>query len=474
MTLPLLIPSKARVTLFMMTLKRYTRSSSFIVAIISAIVLTIASLILAYFLYLFSNTDFIRETRAAIVTDIANMQDWYELNGITEVIRILEHRNSDIQNHFYLLVDEKEQKVAGNLKKLPFETTQKYGLIKFEIPHTELILSEMSTRSGSVEYDILAKIHRFDNGYQLLVGRDIDDVEITQELVGILAWVCLAVLIFVMIANFFMSFYVVRRVNNIAIAAGQIMETRDLSQRIHLNTQWDDLSYLARVLNHMLASIESLVEGVKQVSDNIAHDLRSPVTRLQHRIEKIPTDKPITDIERQKLLQESQALLAMFNGLLRIAEVESGKYSLEMESTELRNLIQDAVELFDPIAQEKGLVIKTDLTSHLHKVDRNLLFQALINLLENSVKFTPHGGEITITLSSRHGRTAIIVSDTGPGISDVDKVKVFRRFYRVDSSRNTPGYGLGLSLVKAIVEYHEGIMSLSDNTPHGLKVTILL
>lgn len=458
----------------MMMPKRYTRSSSFIVATTSAIILALASSILAYFLYLFSNADFIRETRAAIVTDIGNMQDWYDLHGIKEVVRILEHRTGVTQNHFYLLVDDQGRKVAGNIKELPRETTPKFGLIKFEIPHEQLALTEISTRPESIEYDILAKIHRFDNGFQLLVGRDVDDVEITQELVGILAWICLVVLILVMIANFFMSLYVVRRVNHIAITAGHIMETGDLSQRIQMNNQWDDLSYLARVLNHMLASIEKLVEGIKQVSDNIAHDLRSPVTRLQHRIEKIPTDKPITDLERQKLLQESQGLLAMFNGLLRIAEVESGKYSLEMQHVELKDLIQDVVELFEPVAQEKGLTIKTDLTPHTHRIDRDLLFQALINLLENALKFTPHGGEITLTLSSRYGRTAIIVSDTGPGISDTDKVKVFRRFYRVDSSRNTPGYGLGLSLVKAIVEYHEGIMTLEDNTPHGLKATILL
>jgi signal transduction histidine kinase len=458
----------------MMMPKRYTRSSSFIVATTSAIILAIALSILAYFLYLFSNTDFVRETRAAIVTDIENMQDWYELHGIKEVIRILEHRNGSTQNHFYLLVDDKGQKLAGNLKEFPRNTTQEHELLKFEIPHTELVLAEASTRPESVEYDILAKTHSFENGYQLLVGRDVDDVEITQKLVGILAWICLAVLILVMVANFLISLYVVRRVNHIAITAGQIMETGDLSQRIRMNAYWDDLSYLARVLNHMLASIEKLVEGVKQVSDNIAHDLRSPLTRLQHRIEKISTDKPMTDLERQKLLQESQSLLAMFNGLLRIAEVESGKHSSEIQNVELSAIIQDAVELFEPVAQEKNLIIRTELTLLTHPVDRDLLFQAIINLLENSLKFTPRGGEVTITLSSRSGRAAIIVSDTGPGILDADKLKVFRRFYRVDTSRNTPGYGLGLSLVKAIVEYHAGTLTLEDNTPQGLKVTILL
>ncbi|MCE3006234.1 MAG: hypothetical protein LW853_05315, partial [Rickettsiales bacterium] len=212
----------------MMMPKRYTRSSSFIVATTSAIILAIALSILAYFLYLFSNTDFVRETRAAIVTDIENMQDWYELHGIKEVIRILEHRNGSTQNHFYLLVDDKGQKLAGNLKEFPRNTTQEHELLKFEIPHTELVLAEASTRPESVEYDILAKTHSFDNGYQLLVGRDVDDVEITQKLVGILAWICLAVLILVMVANFLISLYVVRRVNHIAITAGQIMETGDL------------------------------------------------------------------------------------------------------------------------------------------------------------------------------------------------------------------------------------------------------
>jgi signal transduction histidine kinase len=458
----------------MMMPKRYSQSSSFIVATTSAIILAIALSILAYFLYLFSNTDFVRETRAAIVTDIGNMQEWYELHGINEVIRILKYRADGAQNHFYLLVDENGRKVAGNLKALPRETTQKYGLIKFVIPHTELMMAEISSRTESIEYDILAQIHRFDNGYQLLVGRDVDDVEITQKLVGILAWICLAALIVVMVTNFFISLYVVRRVNHIAITAGQIMQTGDLSQRIQLNTNWDDLSYLARVLNHMLASIEKLVEGIKQVSDNIAHDLRSPLTRLQHRIEKIPTNKPITDLEREKLLQESQGLLAMFNGLLRIAEVESSKNFSQLQNRDLSEIIQDAVELFEPIAQEKGLTLKTDLTPHIHRVDRDLLFQALINLLENSLKFTPQGGVITIALFTHNKRTTILVSDTGPGISDTDKTKVFRRFYRGDSSRNSPGHGLGLSLVKAIVEYHEGIMIMEDNLPQGLKVTILL
>ena len=458
----------------MMMPKRYTRSSSFIVAVTSAIILAVASSILAYFLYLFGNTDFIRETRAAIVTDIENMQDWYELHGIKEVIRIIEHRKGDSQNHFYLLVDNEGQKVVGNLKELPCDTIEKSGLLKFEVPHSELVLAEISTRSESIEYDIVAQIHTFDNGYQLLVGRDIDDIEITQELVGILAWVCLGVLILVMVANFLLSFYVVRRVNHIAITAGQIMETGDLSQRIHMNTQWDDLSYLARVLNHMLTSIEKLVEGIKQVSDNIAHDLRSPLTRLQHRIEKLSTDKPFTHIERQQLLKESQGLLAMFNGLLRIAEVESGKHSLEMQDVELTELLQDVVELFDPVAQEKGVDITTQFVPRKHRIDRDLMFQALINLIENAVKFTPHGGALALTLSTHYGRTAITIADSGPGISDTDKLKVFRRFYRVDSSRHTPGYGLGLSLVKAIVEYHGGTLTLEDNAPKGLKVTILL
>jgi signal transduction histidine kinase len=454
--------------------RRYSRSSSFIVAVTSAIILAVASSILAYFLYLFGNTDFVRETRAAIAADIENMQDWYDLHGIKEVIQIINRRTEGSKNHFYALVDTQGKPVAGNLKALPVNPMYKFGLLKFEVPHTELALKDVSKRSGSIEYDVVAQIHTFDNGYRLLVGRDIDDIEITQEMVGFLAWICLGVLVLIMLANFLLSLYVVKRVNHIAATAGQIMQTGDLSRRITIDTQWDDLSYLASMLNHMLSSIEKLVETVKQVSDNIAHDLRSPLTRLQHHIEQIPSDQPFAERDRQKLLKETGGLLTMFNGLLRIAEVESGKHGLEMQSVDITCLIQDAVELFEPVAQEKNVQILTELTPQIHRVDRDLMFQALINLIENAIKFTPSGGTITIFLDARDGKTCIRIADTGVGISDAEKPKVFRRLYRGETSRHTPGYGLGLSLVKAVIEYHQGALFLEDNTPRGLNVTILL
>ncbi len=289
----------------------------------------------------------------------------------------------------------------------------------------------------------------------------------------------LGLVIFICAGLFFVSFYVTKRINAITDTADRIISTRDLTQRIPIDNPWDDLSKLAKALNMMLDEIEQLVASVRQVSDNVAHDLRTPLTRLRNHIEAMRNDTantPLSRAEQQEefntLITECDALLATFNALLRIANIESGRRHAIFHTIDLMPVIHDVIELYEPLANEKNiqLTFRTEPAPVIG--DKDMLFQAAANLLDNAIKHTPEGGEITLTLTREKTGTQLKITDTGPGIPDEHKAHVFRRFYRIEACRNKPGAGLGLSLVGAIVKLHQGAISLSDHQPTGLVVTV--
>lgn len=289
----------------------------------------------------------------------------------------------------------------------------------------------------------------------------------------------LALVIFICVGLFFVSFYVTKRINAITDTADRIISTRDLTQRIPIDNPWDDLSKLAKALNMMLDEIEQLVASVRQVSDNVAHDLRTPLTRLRNHIEAMRNDTAdITRAEQQEefntAIAECDALLNTFNALLRIANIESGRRLANFHTIDLMPVIHDVVELYEPVANEKHIFLAFRTEPTLVIGDKDMLFQATANLLDNAIKHTPEGGSIVLTLARTEKGATITLTDTGPGIADEHKSNVFRRFYRVDACRNKPGAGLGLSLVAAIVKLHQGMITLSDNKPQGLIVTVTL
>jgi signal transduction histidine kinase len=280
---------------------------------------------------------------------------------------------------------------------------------------------------------------------------------------------------------FFISVEVTKRINTIVATADHIIATRDLTQRIPIDNLWDDLSKLSHVLNIMLGQIEDSVTTIRQVSDNIAHDLRTPLTRLRNHIETMrmrvkitPTTLREQEHEFNELMLECDALLITFNALLRISNVESGRGQTNFEHTNLAPVVEDAIALYEPIAAEKNITLTQQTVAAFVAGDKDLLFQALANVLDNAIKHTPPNGSISLTLTATESGATLTLADSGSGIADAHKPHVFRRFYRAESSRSTPGCGLGLSLVQAIVKLHNGTISLSDNTPHGLLVTITL
>jgi len=288
-----------------------------------------------------------------------------------------------------------------------------------------------------------------------------------------LSGVMIGLMAAVVLVSFGISYFVVSRINRIALTAHDIMTTKDLSRRIAIDTQWDDLSNLAQLLNQLLAQIETLMIGVREVSNNIAHDLRTPLAGLRSDIESLRGTK-VEEQHLDGLIAETDKMMRVFQSLLRITNIEQGKRSQAFAEVDLRAILQDVTELYEPVAEEKGISIHTNTAGSLYvKGDADLLFQLFANLLDNAVKFSPKSSVIDISAGMERGLVYIAITDSGPGIPDAEKEKVFRHFYRSDASRSTEGNGLGLSLAKAVVQQHQGNIRLED-ADCGLTVKVTL
>lgn len=284
--------------------------------------------------------------------------------------------------------------------------------------------------------------------------------------------IAISAMVLVILISFFISIFVVNTLNHIAKTAVSIMNTGDLTQRIQLETHWDDLSNLAHVLNALLEKIENLMNDIKVVSDNIAHDLRTPLTRLHNHLQTL--DQKFKNRETTQALQESQHLLTVFHALLRISYLEHSQQELSRKNHDISQLIHDACALYEPMFDHKvHLNLEVEQASLF--IDRDLIFQALVNILDNCVKHASSDNTL-IEISGRKyaQKYILLIKDQGQGVPIEIHDKIFERFYRHDSSRKEGGSGLGLSLVKVIIERHHGIILSSPNQPNGLIMHITL
>lgn len=276
-------------------------------------------------------------------------------------------------------------------------------------------------------------------------------------------------LILVAVLGYIVSVFVVTRINRMANTANEIIKTGDLSKRLTIDSRWDDLSYLSGVLNEMLDKIETLMEGVQHITDTVAHDLRTPLARLRNKLE---TSDYNTD-NKMALIQEVDGLLKTFNALLSLSSIESGRQSTKFEEFDLEKVVVDAVNFYTPLAQDKEQILQLEAMPISYVGDRDLFFQVIANLLDNAIKFTPNKGNISVAITESQNNRQIIITDSGPGIREDSIEKVFDRFYRDKSESQKEGSGLGLSLVKAVLQLHGAKIKI-ENVDPGLRVKIYL
>jgi signal transduction histidine kinase len=449
------------------------KSSSFTLALIFMAVLGFCILTLLHFMNLASKDSQRRNIHAVIQMDMQGLVDAHHTTGLEGLSDILEYRLKHPQlSRMYALINDHNEVIMGNFSYLPKTPLSDDPFITIDLP-------EATANTGLPDhkhYTISAMRKKLDGDYILMVGRNIPDVEVHQQFSDRLGWGMIALLALIALAAFYIGDRVVYRINVIADTATHIMATGDLSRRIPLPGKWDDLSVLAHILNTLFNRIEALMESVRQVSDNIAHDLRTPLTRMRNHIENLceHNEKQQLGIEpyTEHLLNEIDHMLATFAALLRIANVESGKWKVAGETVALDALITDVVELYEPLTTDNHQHIHTQLAPVTLQGDKHLLFQAVANLVDNAMKYAPNAADIHISLEQKGGEIILHIINSGSNVAPDALEKIFQRFYRTDAARHDEktGNGLGLSLVKAIIELHRGTVTAS-NTTQGFCIT---
>ncbi|XOZ32458.1 ATP-binding protein [Halomonadaceae bacterium KBTZ08] len=458
-----------------MTILSQLRTSTFQVAMLYMVVFATSVFILLAFIYWRTAGFMMEQTDQTIEAEIAGLAEQYRsrgINGLMNVVRERVARDPDGQS-LYLFATEDYLKLAGNLPQWPDNARKDNGWIDFT-------LDESMGYEGE-ERRARARVFEVQGGLRLLVGQDISELNRVKSLIeAAMNWGMGISLGLALIGGFLMSRSTTRRIEVINQTAYRIMHG-DLSQRVPTRGTQDDFDQLADNLNQMLDRIEYLMEGIRHVSDSIAHDLRTPLTRLRSQLENTLINLKDPDAQEQvgEAVAEADQLLGTFNALLRIARLETGGKTLQSEPLELDTLVTDAVELYEAVAEEKDQVLDCAVDEEVQLLgDRDLLFQAVSNLIDNAIKYTDEGGRIAVAVRREKGQAVLEVADSGDGVPDHEKENVFGRFYRVGKSRSQPGNGLGLSLVSAVVELHEGRIDLSDAEPGaerpGLKVTLYL
>ena len=450
------------------------RTSTFRLALVYMVLFAGSVMLLLGFIYWSTVAYMSEQTDATIRAEITGLAEQYRQRGLTGLEKTISERveRDPDGSAVYLFATPDRQPLAGNLSPWPDATPAADGWLDFEFK---------DQRSGGRVFQARARVFVLQDGLHLLVGRDTRELKATQSLITrALLWGVAITLALALLGGVFMSRAMLRRIELINQTSRNIMGG-DLSQRIPIRGSGDELDQLAGNLNSMIDEIERLMNGIRHVSDNIAHDLRTPLTRLRNRLEQLQINleggSPHQEQVEQSITDADQ-LLTTFAALLRIARIEAGGHTAKFTTVDLDALVHDAAELYEALAEEKQLRFSTQTDAGVVvDGDRDLLFQALTNLLDNAIKYTPAGGEVSLELKridiSAGISADITVSDTGTGIPEAERDKVGQRFYRLESSRSTPGNGLGLSLVKAVAKLHRAELLLEDNAP-GLKATLRL
>jgi len=445
------------------------RSSTFRLALFSMAPFGVLVVILFGFLYIGTVELIDAQANATIEAEVRGLSEQYNGRGLGRLIQVIQERSgvNGEKGSVYLLTGPDLTPLAGNLRSWPADAVQKGDWLSFTVQH----------RTGDVvtTQQIRARPFRLAGGFRLLVGRDMAERQEFQVVIAkTLAWALGITILLGIAVAIYLSRKLLRRVEAVA-ATSRTIVFGDLARRMPIDGSGDEFDHLSASLNDMLDQIEQLMTGMRAVADSLAHDLRSPLTRLKGRIEVALRRGGDASEYRKTLgatIADTDAILSTFNALLAIAQAEAGAARGGMLPLELGRIARDAAELYEPLAEEKGIRFEQSVADGIAIVGHpQLLAQSVANLLDNAIKYTPAGGAIALTLDESGPNAELRVADSGPGIAPQDRERVLERFVRLDVSRTTPGSGLGLALVAAVAKLHRARLTLEDNGP-GLKVTL--
>ena len=450
-----------------LTAPRLLKSAGFRFGVIYAALFGISAAALAAFLWWSTAGLLERQTVAAIDTDSDAMVTVFlagGVGGVREAIRDRVTGNID-DDAVYLLVDQHYRPVEGNLNAWPqhLPMDEDWGELKLD-------------RAG---VPALMQVHYFDmpGDYHMLIGRDVAvRSQLGRLMTGALIWAAAIALVLGSVGAWAVRGLFRATIADVS-ATAMAVSAGDLSRRVTVAGADDEFDLLAETINDMLDRITRLMDGVSQVSNAIAHDLRTPITRARARLEDAATHAGTAEVLKAAIergIADLDGIVGIFQALLRISEIEAGARRSAFAPIDLGPVLSDLVELYDAVAEERGLRLVADIATPLPAFgDRDMIQQAVANLLDNALKFSPDGGEIHLSAHESAGRLVIRVTDQGPGMPEEDMKRATERFFRGETARNTPGSGLGLSLVQAVAQLHGGDIELSDAHP-GLDALLTL
>jgi signal transduction histidine kinase len=430
----------------------------------------------------------IAQTRGTISEEVSGLARAYRRGGLPHLVRVVEQRARQPGANLYLIADPNGRILTGNVESLQPGILDETGWTERSFTYRRYgeprnaagaLFSGENAGDQPPEHSALAMVVRLPNQMLMLVGRDLVEPQRFRDIVRQSMIVALAMMgVGAFLIWFFVGRRALKRIDNLSEASRHIMGG-DLNGRLPVTGSGDEFDRLSENLNTMLGRIARLNEGLKQVSDNIAHDLKTPLTRLRNRAESALSGKRTTREYREALeatIAESDQLIRTFNAILMISRLEAGKSTEPTTDVNLAETVRDVVELYEPLAEESGVALTaTTEAEPVISGNRELIGQALSNIVDNAIKYSANASgkpQVTVSLTADDAGAVMSVRDNGPGVPEADRERATERFVRLEESRNMPGAGLGLSLAKAVMTFHHGALELHDGEP-GLEVRMV-
>ena len=461
-----------------MRLPEQFRSSSFRIAVAYSALFFVSTMAILGLTYLAATADALGTVRASLTGDMANMRTVYQTEGRAELVEDVARRAREApDDRFFLLADEAGASVAGNLPPAAFRPGWSNHRLDDGLVRSDPALRTIAGFNSDNELRLLGIGETLNDGLRLMAARDAHALDETQEIiVAGLLWGGVVTSFLALAGGYVLSLGPTRRVDAIAESLRTILTGR-FDVRLPRTGKRDEIDRMAGDINAMLDRIEVLVASLKQVSTDIAHDLRTPLSRLRQKLER--TRRQSRSVEEyeatlDQAIGETDTIIETFNALLRIAQIEAGARREKFADLDLSALLNELFELFGSVAEDAGHVMTARVEPGLHALgDRDLLMQLFTNLIENAITHVPAPGRIELTAAPGDGSEVVVtVADDGPGVPQSERERIFRRLYRLDASRTTPGSGLGLSMAEAIADLHAARIEALDNAP-GLRMRIV-